>query len=518
MAFDGSTYRLAFNEGGFNGNDNYDLIPPTAFVYPSRNIALHNMLREKRGGTSRVNATAIAGVSKCLGGGQFVPRGGVQSNLSAWNDGKVYKDQVTVMATGMSATNRFDFTQAGNSMFICDGATIPKVVTGIATATSIGTAAADWTGSAYPKFMRVHGRGASKRLFAFGVPGFEDSWYASASGSYESFVTGVLKFTGDFGDGYGCVAAEEANTGDLLLFGKRQTLIFQDSNSDTTTWGWYKAPWVGGAAHDKLVIKIENDIYAMMDDGEIYSVSTVAQTNDYKAASITRPASIHRYIAQNIDLTKIAEFHVEYEPNVKALIWWVVRSGSSTADTAIVHYLDRKIEDSWSIWDGTDNASSGMRATASWQVRKSDGSYAIYTGDSAGYVWEINKSTQSDNSLGYSQVVRTPWLNLDLPRNEKRFVSARVVFVVSGAYPVTFRWFVDDMLQTASSSTLGGTGSVFPYTFPVTFASSGLNEVDIPLGQVGKRIQFELENANAGQSVRLSQIHIDFVDRGPRPL
>ncbi len=45
MSFKHSTYRLAFNEGGFNGNDNYDLIEEFAFVSPSRNLDLHNGLR-----------------------------------------------------------------------------------------------------------------------------------------------------------------------------------------------------------------------------------------------------------------------------------------------------------------------------------------------------------------------------------------------------------------------------------------------------------------------------------------
>lgn len=518
MSFKNKTYRLAFSEGGFNGNDNYDLIPVTSFVSPSRNIALHNGLREKRGGSTKDTATAITASPKCLGIGQHVTAGGTLQTLSAHSDGKVWKNQTTAIKSGMSQTNRYDFLQVGTNVFICDGATSPQVYDGTNIA-AVTTPAADWSGANQPKFMVLHSRGASKRLVAFAPGGNESSWYMSPSGSYQEFVTGVLKFTGEFGEGSGAVAAIDFNQ-DLFIFGRTRTLILNDSDTSTANWGWQRAPWEGGAAHQKLVIKVDNDVYVMTPDGDIYTVRTAAQVNDYKRASVTRPAFIHRYIANNVDLSKIDEFHVAYDPNIRALLWWVVRTGQTTADTCLVFYVDRPVQEAWSIWDGTDNTVSGFRATASATLKTSTGAYVLKTGDGVGFIWTANVlGTMSDDGNGYAQVLRSPWLSFDNPRNEKRFATAELVFVVSGAYPVNIRWFVDDAEQANILTSVGGTGNVFPLTFGTsTFGASALNQIPIELGAIGRRIMFEISNSTAAQNIRCAALLVDFVDRGPRPI
>lgn len=516
MAFKGQTYRLAFSEGGLNGGDNYDLIPESSMTAPSRNIDMHNGLREKRGGSTKDNSVAITAGPKCLGIGQYVPSSGTADILSGHSDGKLWKNQTTALKTGMSQTNRYNFVQAGDIVVACDGATTPQVYTGGSSTADITTSAADWTGSNQPSFMVLHSRGASRRLVAFGAGGNLNSWYMSPSGSYQDFSSGsVLKFTGDFGDSFGATAAIDFNA-EMLIFGKQRTLILNDNDTSTANWGWQRAPWSGGAAHQKLVVKADNDVYAMMEDGDIYSIRTVAQINDYKKASVTRPAFIHRYIENFVDLSKIAEFHCSYDAHRRAIMWWVVRTGQLTADTALVFYLDRPVDQAWAVEDGIDNTASGLRATASCVVRKSDGTYSIKTGDANGFIWSINLiNTFSDDGNGYAQVIRTPWLAFKNPRNQKRFIRAEVHFIVSGAYPVSFRWFVDDAEQAGIGTTVGGSGNVFPLTFGTSsFGAAGMDEVQIDLGQVGRRIMFELSNSNAGQNVRFADLLIDFVDRG----
>lgn len=519
MAFKHQTYRLDFLEGGLSGSDNFDSVPETAFIIPSRNLELFNGLREKRGGTVKVNSTAITGTPKCLGLGVWSQSAAAANILSAHADGKVYKDQTTVIATGMSTANHFDINRTGDTMTICDGATTPQVWTGSGTATSISTSAADWSGSAQPKFSVVHARGAERRLVMCGVPGFESSWYCSASGNYQDFgSTNVLKFTGAFPDGYGVTAAADFNQ-DLFLFGKRRTLIFNDADTNTANWGWVLAPWEGGAAHQNLVIKVDNDMYAMMDSGDIYSVRTVAQVNDYKKASLTRPAFIHRYMSQNVDLTKIADFHVSYDPTLRAILWWVIRIGFTTPDTCLVYYLDRQSPSNWSIWDGTDNNLSGLRATASTQIINTDGSQGVVTGDASGFIWKLNQPAHTDDGNAYNQVMRTAWQAFKNPRNEKRFVNARLICLVSGSVTINFRWFVDSTEQTSSNQVIVSEGSVFPLTFgSSTFGAPTLTEVDIPLGQIGRRIMFDIEVPTGDQNLRLAELLVDFEDRGPRYL
>jgi hypothetical protein len=515
--FKHATYRLAFTEGGFNGNDNYDLVPPFAMTNPSRNQNLHLGGRQKRGGTDKINAVAITGAPKGLGIGQYIPQSGNSVIITAHADGKIWEDAASAVVTGLSTSAPYDIIQGGAKMFVCNGVNSPQVRASGGTWAAIATPAADWSGSNQPQFMVVHGRGVSRRLYAFGVPGKKDTVYGSASGSFEEFVTGVITFVVDTGDGFGVTGAIEFGE-EFFWFGKRTTFIFDDTNSSSANWGHYKAPWQGGVSHQRLLIKTENDVYAMMDDGEIYSVRTAQQTNDYKAASITRPAFIHKWIKQNVDLTAIANFHVEYDPNLKALKWFVQRSGQSTPDTCLVFFLDRPVDQAWAIHDGTDNpGASGYNATASALVRNSDGEYLIYTTDNAGFIWELETSLPEDDGATFKEVMRLPWLSLENVRNEKRAISAELVYVVNGATSISVRWWMDDVEQTPFTETLTTTGSTFPFTFPFTLSTSGINQQPFTLGQLGRRIMFEITNETS-KAPLWSQLLIDFEDRGPKSM
>src|SRR3990167_1509320 len=172
VAYRGQTYQIPFSSGGVNYSRNFEEIPSTGMVDPTKNINLFEGGRAKRGGTSHVNDTAISGVSTILGGYQFRLLSGTTFTMFLGDDGGLYKNTTTTIQTGLSTTARPCFETLENELYFFDGQTRPQTWDGAAAGTSnITTPAADWSGTDQPKYVLKHGLGASQRLWAMGVPG-----------------------------------------------------------------------------------------------------------------------------------------------------------------------------------------------------------------------------------------------------------------------------------------------------------------------------------------------------------
>ena len=100
--YKGETYRIPAIRGGWSANPNMDLVPPESMT-EAVNINLHNGGRESRGGTTKVNATAISGAPRIMGVFQFRKKNGNTFIVTTTADGKIQKDYSTVLKTGLTA-------------------------------------------------------------------------------------------------------------------------------------------------------------------------------------------------------------------------------------------------------------------------------------------------------------------------------------------------------------------------------------------------------------------------------
>ena len=135
MSYKGQVFQVPLSRGGFNGARNYDAVPSESFIEPSRNINLHQNGRGKRGGTQKVNSTAVVGVNKILGGYQFRLLNGTSFIMFMGDNGYLYKDFTTALTTGMTTTQRPSFETMDNELFIVDGKLTPQTWDGAAGAT-----------------------------------------------------------------------------------------------------------------------------------------------------------------------------------------------------------------------------------------------------------------------------------------------------------------------------------------------------------------------------------------------
>ncbi|MCR4287906.1 MAG: hypothetical protein NUW09_07830, partial [Deltaproteobacteria bacterium] len=445
MSYSGSTYAIPCEKGGLTANPNIDAIQPYMMV-SARNINIHENGRGKRGGTAKVNASAGYGSSQIMGGFDYIKLNGTQKLVIGTTAGSIYQNPTTTIKTSLTTGKYFNFEVFEDELYICNGGNTPQTWDGAAASTSdITNPAADWTGSNQPIQMVKHGRGNSERMWAILPSGV----YASADGDAKEFVTGVVNIPISTDDGSGLTGGVEF--GDrLILFSKRRSFLIDDADTNTANWGYESAIWEGGVSHHRLIVKTPNDILCMMDDGNIYSVTSVQSYGDYKTASITKPSWIDKWIRENCDLGQIDKFHATYDPELRLIKWFVVRSGQTQVDTCLVYFIDRGPEEGWVIHDNPSSA-SGYSASASWVYHKMPAehhSFYIYTGDYSGFVWDLEETNKNDDGNGYYAGFKTARIPLDNVRLTKNMKRGWLITQAEGSYNVYVKCWIDGVEQT----------------------------------------------------------------------
>jgi hypothetical protein len=350
-----------------------------------------------------------------------------------------------------------------------------------------------------------------------GCPNNPKTVYASLNGEVTNFTNDtVLLFQVETNDGFGVVGGTEFGNR-LILFGKTRSFIMEDGDTNTDNWGYTASQWHGGAAHHRLIVKTPNDVVCMMENGEIYSVTAAETYGDYKAASLSRPSFMHEWIKKHISLTHIAQFHAVYDPVLRAILFFVVQSGSSTIDTALVYFIDRPPEIAWTILCN-DNFESGYSAYSSALVRASAGKWKIYTGSYAGRVWKLNEVNRNDNSNAFVSRYRTPIMAFNNVREQKRYDHIKIVSIAEGLCDIDLTWWVDGKDTGSEDISFASSGDVLGSFILGTSSLGGQNilESSVKIGTLGKRLQVEAKSSTANEDFFLSQFLIDFIPLGKR--
>ena len=462
--------------------------------------------------------TVIIAIPKVTGLFDFTLANEDQFIVRATSDGQLWKDLNDTIKTGWTANKKVHITQWEDEVYFCNGADKPTVWNGSAgSTTDFANVPTDWTGSNYPKQLIQHGRGASLRNWALGCPLNTKTIYVTPSGSPKDFTQAtVLTFYIETGDGFGVVAGIEF--GDrLILFGKNRSFIMDDSSTDVNNWGYSEAQWTGGVAHHRLMVRIPNDIICMMENGEIYSVTAAEQYGDYRAASLARPSFIHEWIKTYINLEHIADFHAIYDPVLRAVLFFMVRTGGTEIDTCLAYFIDRPPEKAWTIL-GNEYFESGYSALSSGLIRQSAGNWKIYTGGYTGRLWRLSEADRHDNAEAFVSRIRTPLMAFDNPREEKRYDRIKIVSVSEGTCDTTIRWWIDGVLIDSEDIDFAETGGLLGSFILGTSPLGGPNilESSVKVGHLGKRLQIEALNSVAGEDFFISQFLVDFLPTGKR--
>jgi len=508
MGFKSELLHIPMQEATFNYSRNFELLPETSLIEPSTNFNLHELGLGKRGGSSILQAATVA--SRVMGGYDFRQSTGAQNMVYAKQNGSVYANNDSVpIATGMSTSNFFHFSQFYDDMYVADGGTTPQKWSGGGPTTSV-TPPSDWALSGNPFQIIFHPRGASFRNWAINRQGV----YASKVNTGDDFSDADVISIPVYSKG-GLVGGIEFGQ-ELFVFSKTETFRIDDSNTDPTKWGYIKAIWEGGASHWRLMVLADNDVYIMADDLTIYSLQGVFQTGDYRKASISRPAQMDRYLRENATFANIENWHASYDPKLRCIKWFIQVGGSST-NTALVQFIDKPADKMWSFHDNNTYA-SGYTSSCSFTDRKTTSDWRIRTGDYVGNIWELETVSKNDNNNPIPAALKfKPW-QMGNPVMNKRFNKG--VLRVRSATNITLRIFVwidniripDVFLSVSSSGGIFDT-STFDNAY---FAADILAQTPFDIKSFGKSIQIQINHSNIDEDFFFSEIIIAFKENGIR--
>jgi hypothetical protein len=519
--YTGETIVIPCDQGGFNYSQNTDSLPPTAMIGKTRNINLHNNGREKRGGTSIDDNTITS--AQIMGIYKYRLTTGGENEIVADINGVVYEDG-NVITNGMAVGNFYSFHAFNDKLFIADGSSIPHVWNGSsATTTQINSAHSNWT--VQPPFQVLsHRRGNSERLVFVNL----DAVYLSSptSGAEEDFLTDApVKIAIDTNDGLGLQGCVEF--GDrLICFSKSKAYRLDDDSTDSDNWGFYQVNWDGGVVNWRCIIKTDNNLVLMADDGTIYDVRTVEQYGDYKSSSLTRPAKIDKWITDNVSLGQGNNFHGIYDPNLRAIKYFVQRKAKSQTDTALTFFIDRGAENGW-VLHGNWSNNSGYSASTSALIRDSAGVWNVYTGDYSGSLWKLEQAALHDNSNGFY----SGWsgvIHANDIRRTKDFKRAWISAGEQGDYVVSITTRIDgktattagfSMLDNDSTAlVIGSSSRGIIGTNTVGGRYTDLNStINVPFGDKGIRMHYDLFTNSTVKTFFIKALMVDIKPLSRRP-
>jgi hypothetical protein len=441
------------------------LLLDAAAVY-SYKVTFHNVHGETIGGTASTNLTTVATWDQVdLTAIPTGPLGVISRSIYRTEGGGSDYKLLTVLSDNTTTT----YTDNKADVNLGDSAP---------TSNTAATRSSDWLGTNQPKYCMVNDSQNLATLWLFGCPDNSRRIYNDPFGGEDFTEANAIQF--DLGD---TIVGAVQYGSRPIFFSKSEAWIIDNLSHLTSEWTYFPAPWRGGVAHDRLLIKVENDVYCMSDDGNIYSISTVQEYGDYKAASLSELFSFNRWIAQNVDLSYIEDFHVEYDPILRSVFWFVVRKGQTECDTAMVWSLDKQ---KWTIQDNRDY-DSGFSASVSTLYDYGGGDFRIVTGDYSGRVWKLNEVSRNDNGNGYYAGFKFNKISYSASKYseiENKHVDVNyIVQEVLGSHTLNVDIWVDGVASELNTQTVA--------------CDARYKTFDV--GDHGRDFQYEIFNSNANE-------------------
>lgn len=507
MSYKGENLPVSFHEGGLVSFENSDLLPLSAMVEGSRNIITEGGVRKKRGGTGVIHSRGSDPIN-----GVFQFRQVDNNHVVTYDNlGVVKKSQNDSLGT-LTVEKYPVFEVFNDNLYIANGSDILQLWDGQETALSPLASTklpTDWSGTNQPSWIIKHGRGAAENLFAGGVSGKKRFIYVADGDDFSDDC--MVQIVVNTGDGFGPVGVANFN-GILWALGKNKPFYIDTSNFDRNTWFAVEAPWIGGVAHQNLLVRTPNDLICMSDDGEIYSVVAVRESNDYRKASLTRPSGLSTWIRRNLNLSKIDKFHAIYSVKTQSIVFFVIRGAGDAVNMALVYDTNKPPEQAWMLYDNLDS-SCGYEAASVAEVKKNNGEYVLYSGGVDGNLWELEKQDLNDNENSYYAGFFTPYVNIpDFLRFDKVFDYLWLAGLAYGAFGTSVRVWVDGVEVLLGSIDLDG-ALVSLGDFDLGIDKLGYPEMvqrSLTLGFNGRRIQFEIYDENINQPLSLSGLSLDY--------
>jgi len=451
---------------GFNYSKNLNKLSPSCMVNPSYNFnLLPNSIRARGGTKILYNLNEKSPITSLT---QIYNKYDNESIISTTQSGKIFKNDFLLKKLPNVIYDATYLTWNG-TLLINNSFNIPQGWDGISETTEDfpeSNMADDWIlDQRYPTVMVSYGKGNSVRAWAIGDDRRKNTLYFSSSDNgldtYPNFKNS------DSGFFYISTPNEEPLTaitsfGDrLIVFSKTKAYIIDDANIDSTLWGYTEAQWKGGANSNHVVMQTENDIFSLMPDGTIYSITAVMEYGDYKISSITESAQINDYMYDKINKSYMNNMHAVFDPSLRVIKYFCTSSNVSENNIALCYFIDKTPSTGWSIHRNS-TFKSGYNAKSSCIYKDSITQHTkTITGDYNGRIWELETNIVVDDNNPFEMVLTTPLINLNDIRNTKRFKRGFLEILTSNVINVDIHISTNDFIKSYFYSSILFKGSRF---------------------------------------------------------
>lgn len=524
--YNGRFVDIPCGRGGLNTNQNVYQVPPTDLI-TARNIRFDGYSWIKAPGLSLFDSNAISGAPTCLGGITFRPSTSIQRIVSAWSDGKVYKeesgnvDNVTLVS-GLSFTDPAVFVEGGQiasgenkKVFMFSRNVAPKFLDGDgATMSGITAESIDWSANK-PAAAVYH----DARIIAYDLDAFPHQYYASSLEDHGDFsITGggrVFDIAPGQGDRLACLFSH--SPGVLYAF-KYPFGIYALDTSDFTDYSQYPQLIRAdvGMAGPLGICRVANDVFFISSTGRIYSLSALSEGGNPQDADLTAKYNLGEWIRQRVNPSRLKWSRLFYD-EIRNELWYTYTSTDGTVnDEALVFDLNEpgllKVasEDRGEFFNAAFSRISST-STVEWIVGGGDG-----------LLRRLNSANRSvDATEAYTADVRTPDMDFSfadpsLAGVAKRFDSLEITLVPTGDYDLSIDFVVDGLSKISKTINLGSAGSVFDSGVFDTAIFGGQEVIKhkVTIGAIGNQLAIRLYNSGTNENFQIVNLRVYFKPLG----
>jgi hypothetical protein len=391
-------------------------------------------------------------------------------------------------AGGTTYFHLYEITNNTTTVFTDNVADSSLPVSGVTTpTTNLAFCPTDWQ-SAWPKYFMKHSRGNQTRLCAFGCEDYPNRFYMAANGEpdFSDATVTVINMLDNRITG----ATEFGQS--IIMFSDTDPYILDDSDATVSNWGLQKATWSGGTANHNLIVKTPTDVLVVNPDMNIYSIVTTQKYGDMEIGSISKPIYLQKWIKENIDTARMDAWFGFYDPDIRAVKFFITRIGDNEPRDCLVYFIDKPPDKAWS------KHSYGISHNCHAVFQESEFDWKIYTGGNSGYTYRLESDTLLDVASIYQRSLKTSPLILDNPRNLKQFDKIWIVLKPQGTETLSVDVDIDNRALATQY-------------IDVTAASDILQNYSVFVGAIGQREEVEIIS-NDGEDFFLSALLIDFKD------
>ena len=526
MAFQGSIAELPIGSDGLYGTMNVSQVPLTALLR-ALNVTFENGTVQKEGGASKYNSTAITATPSILGGHDWNHNGSVQRMIVLTSAGDLLKDSGTgtfpvTLASGLTVSDVLArFVEGGKEaaannrkLFIFTGKNQVQVLSADgATTSNLATPHADWAAANQPYFGVIH----EGRLWGGGNANDPHRLYYSTTGNHEDFTGGGSGSIAVYpGEGERLVAGFAF--GHSIIAFKYPKGIYLIDTSDPTVANWRVDKISGkvGSAGVACAVQVEDDVVFVDNNGQFRLLSATDQSTDVGTEALDDKAEMGPFIRGNMNRAASSKWVLEYHPSKREVHCACCGTGATTNNSRLVLDFNKPGKVRFRFSDRDTCVSMWVRNVSSVPT--------LYSGDNAGFVWEMDTATRSKDSAGYNGEFQTPHYDLSHvdPKLGPMIKNGKYLELVvdpQGNHNLSVDVYWDGQLHQTLQFNMGQTGvalGTFVLGTDRLGGSQVLNKKRKLTGR-GRRISLVGRNSGAGQDFSISRFYLHFEVGGQTP-